>query len=436
MKVKNAFLAFAAFVALTSALYAQPEYQTVTGISWPDGQLIDEAAFVSMYKTTVIKSDQSPTGYFVSFRYYGPYVDRVRIQGEWVFSSIDAANAKNATNATPFEWKDGYTLLTTKGWPVAEMKKNEKSGVWYYTIPLPNGTYKYKFYEGGKEETAVLKGSDEYWDQNHPPKIYDLQAKDLKGEDRYSAIYVPGDPIKQKNTADCSAEAPRSDKNGKITYVRMPSSDGTRTVRFGVYLPYGFDSQRNEPYPVMILLHGAGGTDASWFNNGASNIFDNLVAQGRMEPTIVITPNASDFSWKFDQIDDALINDILPYAVNNFNATKDVGHRAIAGLSMGGMTTMYTFANHSEAFKYFMPMSAPAMRWEMPDYSDPAMKEKKLIVAVGAYDFVLNEGYYDKFYGLKQAGIPYLTEEILPYDHHWTLWRQNLVYMIDTLLWK
>lgn len=96
-----------------------------------------EADLSSIQQTTVIKSSSSPTGYEVKFCYQNPDAKRMRIKGEWLFSSLADGTMRTSTNATPYEWQNGYTLWGTKDWPVYEMSKDQTTGIWSITLPLP-----------------------------------------------------------------------------------------------------------------------------------------------------------------------------------------------------------------------------------------------------------------------------------------------------------
>ena len=97
-----------------------------------------------------------------------------------------------------------------------------------------------------------------------------------------------------KNTDQRPEEMPRDTENGTVSFETATTEDGIATS-YGVYLPNGYDADREEAYPLLVLFHGGGGYDGSWFSNGLANILDNMIAEGRMEPTIVVTPNGSDF---------------------------------------------------------------------------------------------------------------------------------------------
>lgn len=423
---------------------------------YPENERISQIQFDALEKTTVLRSQISPTGYVVTFRYKAPTAKRVRIYGEWLFSDISDATMVTSTNALPDQWKDGYVVWPTEEWPIADMKLNHFTGVWSYTIPLPCGTYNYQFYVDGKHYTRVNDLTDAMMvldPANRPKLSHYNNVLDLSKEECLSSIYVPYDSNKQILSENRKEEAPRKDKNGKVSFVRLFNEDSIN-IDFGVYLPYNFRINRTEPYPVLILMHGGGGTEASWFNNGLVNILDNMIAEGRLKPTVVITPNGSDAHWNRPEILRRVIKKIIPYAETNYNISHDISKRAFGGLSMGGATTMYAFFHCAEQFLYYLDMSSPLTEDVIPDYTNPLLKERKLCITMGQYDFVKRaqdligkgmlpgqnrkkeKSIYNYIYGLKDAGIPFKTSIELPYGHTWSLWRANIVYMLDNILWK
>ena len=358
--------------------------------------------------TNVYRSEESPTGYYATFCFPDAGYKEVKIQGEWVFSDLGDASVKTSTNAGPLEWKNGYVQWNTVRQPYYDMTLD--GGVWRITFPLPSGTYKYKFFADGKE----------CWDPANPPKNRDLEAKDLSGEDRFSAIYVPYDPVRQSLSQDRSIEAPDAAHKGSYHYVELPASGSDDLLRFGVYLPYGFDAGRAEPYPVLVLYHGGGGTEASWINNGLASIMDNLNEQGlTAEPTVILTPNGSRFfRGRREELDQAVLNDILPYAVEHYNITTDPARRAFAGLSMGGATTMFTLL---------------------------------ICLAVGMYDFVKVEcllnpnssqarggerSFYSYEFAMFENGVPFKTLPEYENGHDWVLWRRHIAEYFKQYLWR
>jgi S-formylglutathione hydrolase FrmB len=418
----------------------------------------------TLEKTTVYRSSESPTGYYVTFRYKDPGAARVRIFGEWKFSDKSDASFFTGTNAGPEQWKDGYTVWTTSDWPVADMKLNKANGVWSYTIPLPCGTWNYLFCVGGDTLSDVndLTGSVFAYDPHNkpfmarelldPPPLKAGPRGFMRGSEYYlTSLFVPWDPIKQAKSPHLEEQAPRKEQKGEV-FFRKAAFAGKETY-YGVYLPHGYDPGRAEKYPLLVLFHGGGGNEASWFNNGLANILDNMIAWGRMEPAIVVTPNGSDFPhpeyrWDRRVIMDYVISHLLPAMAENFNASSDPARRAIGGLSMGGATIMRGYFNNTETFGCYICMSAPMLKNVEPDFNKGDLKKVKLLFAFGMYDFICTKIFYDKdlsreessaydyLYGMGQAGVPFKIKMDLPYGHQWSLWREIAAYAFDSFLWK
>ena len=144
---------------------------------------------------------------------------------------------------------------------------------------------------------------------------------------------------------------------GRIIPISYPSKDyhgdGGEIKKYAnVYLPANYD-KTNKRYAVLYLMHGIGGSETEWGLTGDQSIIkkiqENLVEKGEIEPFIIVTPNgrsSRDFAksncdynsfYKFGQ---ELRNDLIPYMDENYRTIPDRDHRAMAGLSMGGMQTI------------------------------------------------------------------------------------------------
>ena len=99
-----------------------------------------------------------------------------------------------------------------------------------------------------------------------------------------------------------------------------------------IWTPAGYNASKAK-LPVLYLIHAAGDNDTSWNRVGkAGDILDNLLAEGKIEPMIVVMPNGSIPTELFP---DELVKDIIPYVEQNYRCKRDAANRAIAGLSMG-----------------------------------------------------------------------------------------------------
>jgi enterochelin esterase-like enzyme len=137
--------------------------------------------------------------------------------------------------------------------------------------------------------------------------------------------------------------------HGKIDSVYYESKTVGAKRKAMIYTPPGYT--KNKKYPVLYLLHGIGGDEKEWLNGGQPQvILDNLYAEKKIEPMIVIMPNgramkddspgqnimAPDKVEAFTTFEKDLLNDLIPFVEKTFPVYSDREHRAIAGLSMGG----------------------------------------------------------------------------------------------------
>ena len=147
---------------------------------------------------------------------------------------------------------------------------------------------------------------------------------------------------------------------------------GTQQRRMFIYTPPGYDKS-NKKFPVMYLLHGGGGDEEVWVSRGRANyIIDNLIAEGKAEPMIVVITNGDvnnigavldrpAFQQKKDNtgigamaagvFEKSLVKDVIPYIESNYRVIADANHRAITGFSMGGLHTQNVTNANPEMFK-------------------------------------------------------------------------------------
>jgi len=174
--------------------------------------------------------------------------------------------------------------------------------------------------------------------------------------------------------------------HGVLSKVWYPSPTLDKNRRMYVYTPPGYENG-DKKYPVFYLFHGAGGDEDAWTTLGrAPYIMDNLIADGKAEPMIVVMTNgnawseaapgdetakenagAPDFSQMANGgFEKSLINDVIPFIEKNYRTLTDKNHRAIAGLSMGGMQTQTITNTNPDKFAYIGVMSMGLMndpRW-------------------------------------------------------------------------
>ena len=178
-----------------------------------------------------------------------------------------------------------------------------------------------------------------------------------------------------------------SNPKGTVTNITYGSNYAAR-----VYTPPGYS--RSQPYPYMFLMHGAGGSEASWHDNDlyAHIQLDNLIAQGAVDPFIIVFTRNDYNNWSFEDI---LIDTLIPHIEANYCVSTDPNNRALGGLSMGGMQTINIGFPNADKFHYLMPSSpAPGIQGQnqlFPNGGALAKANLKLIfftcgsAEVGAY---------------------------------------------------
>jgi enterochelin esterase-like enzyme len=251
-------------------------------------------------------------------------------------------------------------------------------------------------------------------------------------------------------------------QHGEMTTVQYDSKTlGTRR-QMVVYTPVGYSSDRK--YPVLFLLHGIGGNDREWQRAcRADNVLDNLTADGKIQPMIVVFPNgnanvtanteggargaamgggarggASGRGGGFDSwgkpFEDDLIKDIIPYIESHYSVYADREHRALAGLSMGGGQSLNIGMYNIDTFAYVGGFSsAPntnkfgGMYNDVEFLPDPAAAKenlKLLWIACGNKDGLIrvSQGVHNY---LKEQGVPHVWH-VDGNAHDGTEWANNL----------
>ncbi len=255
-----------------------------------------------------------------------------------------------------------------------------------------------------------------------------------------SGIEIPSD--------DQDIFALKNVPHGKLSEVQYFSKTSDRVRRAYIYTPPGYDKDNSRRYPVLYLQHGMGENETGWGNQGHANlIMDNLIAEGKAIPFIIVMENSSvkferpreprtpgsmpsfDFVGEFK---DVLFNDLIPFVETNYRVIADQKNRAMAGLSMGGMQTRIITMAKTDMFSQIGMFSGGS--FSMDDVSkSPGFKEnvKFLFVSFGSREL----GNPRQGFGgdpkvnteaLKEAGINavfYVSPETA---HEWHTWRRSL----------
>ena len=333
----------------------------------------------------------------VTFRLLAPEANKVSISGNWM---------------TGF----GTQVELAKG----------DSGIWSVTTDvLPPEFYTYSFYVNGVKTL----------DLQNPQVVRD-------GTRFENAVIVPG--------KESDVYTVKNVPHGILSKVWYPSPSLEKNRRMYVYTPPGYDSS-NEKYPVFYLLHGAGGDEDAWTTLGRTPyILDNLIAEGKAKPMIVVMTNGNTWSSAapgdepktegtpdFSQMarggfEKSLVNDVIPFIEKNYRTLTDKNNRAIAGLSMGGMHTQTITNTNPGKFGYIGVMSMGLMnnsRWG--NYNEEEHKKQLLAlkesgvklywIGCGKDDF-LYEGVTNLRKLYDDIGFKYEYMESTG-GHTWTNWR-------------
>jgi enterochelin esterase-like enzyme len=238
--------------------------------------------------------------------------------------------------------------------------------------------------------------------------------------------------------------------HGKIDTISYDSKTVGAKRRALIYTPPGFSKKKK--YPVLYLLHGIGGDEKEWLNGGKPQvILDNLYAENKIEPMIVVMPNGRAMKddraggnvfdsakvQAFATFEKDLLNDLIPFIEKKYPALADREDRAIAGLSMGGGQSLNFGLGNLDKFAWIGGFSsAPNTKRPeelVPDPEEAKKKLKLLWISCGTSDGLLSfsKRTHDYLY-LKNIPHIYYTE---PGVHDFNVWKNGL-YMFSQFLFK
>ncbi|UJH90328.1 esterase [Antarcticibacterium sp. 1MA-6-2] len=349
----------------------------------------------------------------VTFRLYAPNAREVKVSGEW---------------------------MPQKEWATipAEMKMN-KDSVWTYTTkPLPSNLYSYSFLVDGVKMT----------DPNNVHLVRDVAT--------VSSIFIIGNGKAENYSVN---DVP----HGTVArrWYNSPSNKEKDNRRITIYTPPGYETS-DESYPVLYLLHGMGGDEEAWIALGrASQILDNLIAQGKAKPMVVVMPNGNyvqeaapgesskgfykpNFQLPFTMEGsmESSFPDVIDFVENNYRVKAEKESRAIAGLSMGGFHSLHISRYYPDTFDYvglFSPAIMPGENVKSPIYEnlEETLKQQKengvelYWIAIGKTDF-LYKSVEDFRKTLDQIKMNYVYRETEG-GHTWSNWRDYLVELTQLL---
>lgn len=240
--------------------------------------------------------------------------------------------------------------------------------------------------------------------------------------------------------------------HGEIRMKRYFSKITNSWRSFYMYTPPGYEQRPNEKYPVLYLLHGGGEDQRAWTQQGKADlILDNLIADQKAVPMIVVMLDGNMPLQAFGEdglrlFETELIENIIPFVENNYRVKKEATSRALAGLSMGGLQTLYAGMHNTDIFAYLGVFSSG---WIMPLQKDLADRQyafmaqnmekissnlKLLWLGMGGTEDIAWQNCQLMLKKFDELGLKYTYSEY-PGGHTWPVWRNNL-YNFAQLVFK
>jgi enterochelin esterase-like enzyme len=238
-------------------------------------------------------------------------------------------------------------------------------------------------------------------------------------------------------------------EHGKIESVEYDSKATGDKRKMVIYTPPGYS--KDAKYPVLYLLHGAGDDETGWQKKGSADaILDNLYADKKLAPMIVVMPNGfarpagappaggPGGGNRTSAFEDDLLNNIIPYVESHYSVQADREHRALAGLSMGAGQTMRIGLKHLDQFAWIAAFSGAAGRGGSFDtlIPDPDALGKLRL-------FWISSGDKDNFAsGPTKLLHEFLDEKKVAHIYHadsgaheWPVWKNDL-YLVSQKLFR
>ena len=231
--------------------------------------------------------------------------------------------------------------------------------------------------------------------------------------------------------------------HGEVRRVRYFSNALRAWRQFFLYTPPGYDENTSEKYPALYIYHGGGEDETGWANQGKTDlIMDNLIAEGKSKPMLVVMPDgnmpASAFTEDgLKQFEKELKESLIPYVEKNYRVKTGAHNRALAGLSMGGIQTLYAGVNNTDLFSYLGVFSSgwiASRQTELVDAQYEFMKSnagkinadlKEFWIAMGGEEDIAFQNCKIMMAKFDEMGINYTYSEY-PGGHAWPVWRNNL----------
>lgn len=313
---------------------------------------------------------------------------------------IDAPTAKSVIVSLGLGGRGGTVL------------RKDKDGIWTGTTegPMDEGFHYYHLTIDGA--TVNDPGTNNYYGSTRWESGIEIPAHD---RDFYALKNVP---------------------HGNVQQVIFNSPSTGEQKRAFVYTPAEYSANPKKKYPVLYLQHGWGEDETAWSNQGHANlIMDNLIAEGKCKPFIIVmtygmTNNArfgTINSFNYKDFETVLVDELIPFIDSNFRTIPNKKHRAMAGLSMGGMETKNITLARPEVFDYYGLLSGGI--YTPDDLKD--VKPRLIFTSCGSKENP--ERVRQSVDELKAAGfnaVSYVSDNTA---HEFLTWRRSLKEMAPLL---
>lgn len=373
-----------------------------------------------------------------------------------VLASLQIASAQ--TNEPANDWKPAPSNQGGKEYP----QVNSEGRVKFRIVAPKAQSVGVSF----RDSSAFTKGEDGAWIGYSRP---------LDEGFHYYTINIDGAETPDPNSMffygasrwGSAVEIPAKDRDfyalknvphGQLREIWYFSKSSNTNRHAFVYTPPDYDRSGRNRYPALYLQHGAGEDETGWGRQGhAGWIMDNLLAEGKTKPFIIVMefggnpfaggrrptnapptaagatstnnpaggPRPGGFSFNFTAFEHVLVDDLIPYIDANFRTIADQPHRAMAGLSMGGMQTRTITLAHLDKFSHIGVFSGGSIA--LTNITDMAAFKKKAKLVFISYGSKENGATAKvNVEALKQAGINSVYYESPDTAHEWQTWRRSL----------
>ncbi len=365
-----------------------------------------------------------------------------------------------------------FTAAATNVWG-AEYPRVDGTGRVQIRVKAPDATkVRVNFWSGPKEE--MEKQPDGYWTITTKPlvpgihyytviidgaEVADPNSQSFFGGGKFASMVEVPEP---GSTYYSAQNVP----HGQVREVWYNSKISGTWRHALVYTPPGYDANAKVRYPVLYLQHGGGEDETGWIRQGHANfILDNLIANGAAKPMLVVMAYGyirragqplSDLTGKAfgspemlkamqdmaSAFEDDMTQVLVPFIDSTFRTIADRDHRAMAGLSMGGMQTFQVTLDHLDLFSYIGGFSGAGGMLVLGDrkldpktdyngvFADPSAFGKKvhlLWIGVGTQEPErMRAGLLRLHSSLQEAGVQHVFYESAGTDHEWQTWRRDL----------